>query len=134
MSVHPTRAWIRNSTRSKTWRWIWGNLVWDALDALAPWAAKSIVDLGCGTGFWLPRYAKSAHTVIGVETGTSLLAAARARTGAAVVLHGSAEHLPLAVLMSSTPGSRISFRRLPTTALPDWPRPCGCFGPAGHSS
>lgn len=94
--MHPTRAWIRNSTRSKTWRWIWGNLVWDALGALAPWAAKSIVDVGCGTGFWLPRYAKSAHTVIGVETGTSLLAAARARTGAAVVLHGSAEHLPLA--------------------------------------
>ncbi|WP_188109334.1 class I SAM-dependent methyltransferase [Paeniglutamicibacter gangotriensis] len=66
------------------------------MGALAPWAAKSIVNVGCGTGFWLPRYARSAHTVIGVETGTSLLAAARARTGAAVVLHGSAEHLPLA--------------------------------------
>ena len=61
----------------------------------APWAAKSIVDLGCGSGFWHPRYARSAGTVIGVEPDTRLLAAARARTSADTVLHGSAENLPL---------------------------------------
>ena len=69
--------------------------VWDALAALAPWAGRTILDLGCGTGFWLPRYAELAGAVIGVEPDPELLAAARSRPGGAELLHGSAEHLPL---------------------------------------
>ena len=29
--------------------------VLDALWRLAPWAGKTVVDLGCGTGYWLAR-------------------------------------------------------------------------------
>lgn len=28
--------------------------VWNALGLICPWAGKSLVDLGCGSGFWLP--------------------------------------------------------------------------------
>jgi SAM-dependent methyltransferase len=41
--------------------------VLQALRRIAPWAGKTIVDLGCGAGFWLPRYAAEAGRVIGVE-------------------------------------------------------------------
>ena len=70
-------------------------LVWAALGRLAPWTGRVILDLGCGTGFWLPRYAELAASVIGVEPDPELLAAARSRPGGASVLHGSAEHIPL---------------------------------------
>ncbi|MCC3264635.1 class I SAM-dependent methyltransferase [Arthrobacter gengyunqii] len=70
-------------------------LVWAELARLAPWEDRTILDLGCGTGFWLPRYAELADTVVGVEPDPELLAAARARPGGAEVLHGSAEHIPL---------------------------------------
>ena len=70
--------------------------VWDALNDVAPWAGRTLLDLGCGTGFWLPRYAIQAREVIGVEPDVDLLERARSRTPAALVLHGSAEHIPLA--------------------------------------
>ena len=34
--------------------------VLDAMRSLAPWAGRTLVDLGCGSGYWLPRYATSA--------------------------------------------------------------------------
>ncbi len=71
------------------------NVVWRMLQELAPWDGKRILDLGCGTGFWLPRYAETAKDVIGVEPDTELLPTAQARTENARVLHGSAEHIPL---------------------------------------
>lgn len=69
--------------------------VFDAMRALAPWAGRTLLDLGCGSGFWLPRYAAEAARVIGVEPDSSLLPRARARPGGAEVLRGSAEHIPL---------------------------------------
>lgn len=71
------------------------NRVWDALRQKASWEGKRIVDLGCGSGFWLPRYAETADTVIGVEPDPDLLPAARARTRMAHVVAGSAEHIPV---------------------------------------
>ncbi|MGO0577665.1 class I SAM-dependent methyltransferase [Ornithinimicrobium panacihumi] len=68
--------------------------VWDELERLAPWTGRVLLDLGCGSGFWLPRY-QDAAKVIGVEPDTSLLHIAQGRTGKAQVLHGSAEHIPL---------------------------------------
>jgi SAM-dependent methyltransferase len=72
--------------------------VLDAMRALAPWAGKTIVDLGCGTGFWLPRYAREASRVIGIEPDPAV----RARAGQAgrdlpgtEVRAGSAEHTGL---------------------------------------
>lgn len=29
--------------------------LWSALTAAAPWTGKTILDLGCGSGYWLPR-------------------------------------------------------------------------------
>jgi SAM-dependent methyltransferase len=69
-----------------------------AMRQLAPWAGKTIADLGCGTGYWLPRYGADAARVIGIEPDPSLRSAARARTSslpAAEVLTGSAERIPL---------------------------------------
>lgn len=69
-------------------------VLWRALHAAAPWDDRVLVDLGCGSGFWLPWYEKAAD-IIGVEPDTTLLEAARSRPGRATVLHGSAEHLPM---------------------------------------
>ena len=47
-----------------------------AMRAIAPWDGRVVVDLGCGTGFWLARYAVSAARVIGIEPDPALRAAA----------------------------------------------------------
>jgi SAM-dependent methyltransferase len=69
-------------------------LVLDAMRALAPWAGRTLVDLGCGSGYWLPGYADEAAQVIGVEPDPGLLPLAKARDPRVTVLPGSAEHIP----------------------------------------
>ena len=74
-------------------------LVLDAMRRIAPWAGRTLVDVGCGTGFWLPRYATEAAEVIGVEPHQPLWARAYRRVvgmPGITVLQGSAEHLPVA--------------------------------------
>jgi SAM-dependent methyltransferase len=69
-----------------------------AMRAIAPWAGRTLMDLGCGTGYWLRRYAAEAARVIGVEPDPALRAAAgRVATSlrGTEVLAGSAEHIPL---------------------------------------
>jgi SAM-dependent methyltransferase len=69
-----------------------------AMRALAPWDGRTIVDLGCGTGYWLPRYATDARQVIGIEPDPDLRARAARRVSgiaAAQVVSGSAEHTGL---------------------------------------
>lgn len=69
-----------------------------ALFDVAPWDGRRLVDIGCGTGFWLPLYADRACDVIGVEPDPALLALAERRVhrvGNIEVLAGSAEHLPV---------------------------------------
>ena len=68
--------------------------LWAALQEAAPWTGRTLLDLGAGTGFWLPRYADAAET-IAVEPDVRLLGATRARPGGARVLYGSAEQIPL---------------------------------------
>ena len=56
------------------------------------------MDLGCGTGFWLPRYAADAAKVVGIEPDPALRSVALRRAAAlpeADVLAGSAERIPL---------------------------------------
>jgi predicted RNA methylase len=54
-------------------------LVLAAMQALAPWTGKTLVDLGCGSGYWLPGYAGQAGAVIGIEPDPALLPLAAAR-------------------------------------------------------
>ncbi len=73
-------------------------VLWQALRDEADWAGRTLVDLGCGTGFWLPRYAAgpgAAARVAGVEPDPALRARA-ARHDGVEVLAGSAERLPFA--------------------------------------
>ncbi len=67
------------------------------MESLAPWAGRTVLDLGCGNGFHLPRFAKDAAAVIGVEPHPSLAPLARRRTRRTnvTVLEGLAESLPL---------------------------------------
>ena len=72
--------------------------VLDAMRALAPWAGQTIVDLGCGTGFWLTRYAAEAARVIGIEPDPAVRAAAERAARdlpGTEVRAGSAEHTGL---------------------------------------
>jgi SAM-dependent methyltransferase len=69
-------------------------LVLATMRSLAPWQGKTLVDLGCGSGFWLPVYASEAAAVIGVEPHEGLLDLAARRDERAVVVPGSAEHMP----------------------------------------
>ena len=66
-----------------------------ALWAAAPWDDRDLLDLGCGSGYWLPTYTERARSVTGVEPDPSLLPLAQARDPAVRVLRGSAEHIPL---------------------------------------
>jgi ubiquinone/menaquinone biosynthesis C-methylase UbiE len=70
-------------------------LVLQAMRDLAPWRDKVLLDLGCGSGFWLPGYAAEAARAIGVEPDPRLRPLAAARDPRATVLAGSAEHIPL---------------------------------------
>jgi SAM-dependent methyltransferase len=63
------------------------------------WAGRDVLDLGCGTGFHLRRWAEQAHRVYGVEPHPDLAAVARRRTARLAhvsVLLGTAQDIPLA--------------------------------------
>jgi len=69
-----------------------------AMRGIATWAGRTIVDLGCGTGYWLGHYADEADQVIGIEPDPALRACAcRTASGltGTTVLAGSAERIPL---------------------------------------
>jgi ubiquinone/menaquinone biosynthesis C-methylase UbiE len=73
--------------------------------SVADWAGRTVLDVGCGTGFHLPRFARSAARVHAVEPHPDLAALARRRvarearrqTGLAPVevRVGTAQDLPL---------------------------------------
>jgi SAM-dependent methyltransferase len=71
-----------------------------AVSDLLPLRGADLLDVGCGTGFHLPRFADLGARVVGVEPHLPLVrrAANRLRAGAsrARVVAGSAEMLPLA--------------------------------------
>ena len=83
----------------------WENLAADregklevAMRRLGPWSGKTVLDIGCGTGFHLPRFAVSAARVIGVEPHRSSLRRAEVRVASLAnveVRRGSAEALPV---------------------------------------
>ncbi|NPD04973.1 class I SAM-dependent methyltransferase [Nocardioides sp. zg-1308] len=65
---------------------------------IGDWAGRTLLDVGCGSGFHLPRWAGSATRVVGVEPHPPLVALARRRTRSlpqVSVLAGRAEELPV---------------------------------------
>ena len=63
------------------------------------WAGRDFLDLGCGTGFHLPRWADGARSVVGVEPHPDLAALAARRTARlanVTVRTGTAQAIPLA--------------------------------------
>ncbi len=72
--------------------------VWRALASVAGWSGRDVVDIGCGSGFHLPRFAATARHVTGVEPHAPLVRLAQdrvaSRPNVAVAL-GSAQRLPL---------------------------------------
>ncbi|MFC5729001.1 MULTISPECIES: class I SAM-dependent methyltransferase [Nocardioides] len=72
--------------------------LWTAMAARADWAGRVVLDLGCGSGFHLPRFAQTARRVVGVEPhpGLQRLALRRSRGLDNVeVLLGAAQQVPL---------------------------------------
>jgi SAM-dependent methyltransferase len=72
--------------------------LWAALRERATWDGRTVLDVGCGTGFHLPLFASTAAKVIGVEPHPGLLRLAARRTRAVdnVELHvGTAQQLPV---------------------------------------
>ena len=74
-----------------------------AIRRIRPWAGASVLDIGCGSGFHLPRFAADAARLVGVEPHPPLLALARRRvrslrtaSGARIeVRSGTAQSLPV---------------------------------------
>jgi ubiquinone/menaquinone biosynthesis C-methylase UbiE len=84
-------------------------LVLAAMRELAPWAGRTLVDLGCGSGYWLTGYAAEAAAVIGVEPDPALVPLAAARDPRVRVLPGSAEHLPLGDASADVVHARFAY-------------------------
>ncbi len=66
--------------------------------SVRPWAGATVLDIGCGSGFHLRRFAADADRVIGVEPHRALASAARRRVAGLAhvdVREGSAQRLPI---------------------------------------
>jgi ubiquinone/menaquinone biosynthesis C-methylase UbiE len=73
-------------------------LIEAAMREVFDWSGQDVVDIGCGSGFHLPRWAADAGSVTGVEPHPGLVRLARRRTSrrdTVTVLQGAAQSLPL---------------------------------------
>ncbi|MCI2238890.1 class I SAM-dependent methyltransferase [Paenibacillus sp. TRM 82003] len=89
-----------------------GGVLEAAMRSVRDWAGADVLDVGCGTGFHLPRFAASARSVTGVEPHPPLLRRAleRVRGLAGVrVLHGAAGALPLAAASVDVAHARWAY-------------------------
>jgi SAM-dependent methyltransferase len=68
------------------------------MQSLRPWSGATILDIGCGTGYHLPRFALEAAQVVGAEPHAGLASITRRRTAGVsniTVLDCAAQRLPL---------------------------------------
>ena len=75
-----------------------GDEIWRALERACDWSGRDVLDVGCGDGFHLPRFAARARRVVGVEPHEPLVRRARSRAAelsTVEVAVGSAQRLPL---------------------------------------
>jgi ubiquinone/menaquinone biosynthesis C-methylase UbiE len=75
-------------------------LIEAAMTGIHDWTGQRVLDIGCGSGFHLPRFAVTASSVIGVEPHEPLASLARERVRElsltnAFVLDGAAQDLPV---------------------------------------
>jgi SAM-dependent methyltransferase len=69
-----------------------------AMRSVRDWSGASVLDIGCGTGFHLPRFAVTAAHVIGIEPHATLFRHAERRTAGLAnveVRQGVASRLPI---------------------------------------
>lgn len=72
-----------------------------AIRSVADWSGRDVLDVGCGSGFHLPRFAREARRVVGVEPHPGLVSLARRRVARAAppapvdVRRGTAQDLPV---------------------------------------
>jgi SAM-dependent methyltransferase len=86
--------------------------LWAALADLVDWGGADVVDVGCGDGIHLPRFAQRARTVAGVEPHPPLLVRARHRIrdcSHVRVLAGCAQRLPLPDSSADLVHARIAY-------------------------
>ncbi len=82
------------------------------MQGVRTWAGATVLDIGCGTGFHLPRFAAEADRVIGVEPHRALATAARKRTASLPhvdVRVGAAQCLPVAAASVDVAHARWSY-------------------------
>jgi len=73
-------------------------MIEQAMGRIRPWNVATFLDLGCGTGYHLPRWATRAAQVVGVEPHRDLVTLARCRCRRLTnvsVLQGAAQAIPL---------------------------------------
>jgi SAM-dependent methyltransferase len=86
--------------------------LWAALADRIDWSDADVVDIGCGDGFHLPRFAERARSVVGVEPHPPLVERARRRVRDlpnVAVLAGCAQRLPLADSSADLVHARIAY-------------------------
>ena len=86
--------------------------LWAALAERVDWTGADVVDVGCGEGFHLPRFAERARSVIGVEPHPPLVTRARRRVRGLArvqVLAGVAERLPLPDSCADLVHARVAY-------------------------
>jgi len=74
-----------------------------AMAEIRAWDGARVLDIGCGSGYHLPRFARAARQVVGVEPHPPLVELARRRLGSAapdlrsriLVRQGTAQRLPI---------------------------------------
>jgi SAM-dependent methyltransferase len=75
-----------------------GGRIDEAMREIRPWDGAALLDVGCGTGFHLPRFARTAAKVMGVEPHAGLAETARRRVAGlpgVTVRVAAAQALPL---------------------------------------
>ena len=82
------------------------------MSSVCSWADRTVLDIGCGTGFHLPRWAAAAGAVVGVEPHPALARLARRRTRRlrnVRVVEGTAQALPVADASVDVAHARWSY-------------------------
>lgn len=88
-----------------------------AMRSVRDWSAASVLDVGCGSGFHLPRFAARAAFVVGVEPHAGLVERARRRVAGAAgpglahieVRQGVAGNLPVAAASVDVAQARWAY-------------------------